>query len=176
MVRSPLITTTGFVTADYETWPSFSQMLLFVCMFLGAMAGSTGGGMKTMRIMLLMKHSYKEIFRIIHPHAITTVKLGGRAVPPEILSSIWGFFVLYLGIFVISAMIMAFLGLDLISSLSSVAACIFNIGPGLGVVGPVKNYLTIPLMGKWVLIFEMLLGRLEIYTVIVLLMPEYWRK
>ena len=173
---SSIITTTGFVTADYETWPSFSQVLLFVCMFLGAMAGSTGGGMKTMRIMLLVKHSYKEIFRIIHPHAITTVKLGGRAVPPEILSSIWGFFVLYLGIYVISAMIMAFLGLDLISSLSSVAACIFNIGPGLGVVGPVKNYLTIPFFGKWVLIFCMLLGRLEIYTVIVLLMPEYWRK
>lgn len=173
---SSIITTTGFVTADYETWPSFSQVLLFVCMFLGAMAGSTGGGMKTMRIMLLVKHSYKEIFRIIHPHAITTVKLGGRAVRPEILSSIWGFFVLYLGIYVISAMIMAFLGLDLISSLSSVAACIFNIGPGLGVVGPVKNYLTIPFFGKWVLIFCMLLGRLEIYTVIVLLMPEYWRK
>jgi len=173
---SSVITTTGFVTADYEKWPSFSQYLLLVCMFLGAMAGSTGGGMKTMRIMLLFKHSYKEIFRIIHPHAVTTVKLGGRAVPPEILSSIWGFFVLYLGIYVISALIMALLGLDMISSLSSVAACIFNVGPGLGVVGPVKNYLTLPLMGKWVLIFDMLLGRLEIYTVIVLLMPEYWRK
>ncbi|MDY7038685.1 MAG: TrkH family potassium uptake protein, partial [Thermodesulfobacteriota bacterium] len=173
---SSIITTTGFVTADYDQWPSFSLNLLLLCMFLGAMAGSTGGGMKTMRVILLVKHSYHEIFRIIHPHAITTVKLGGRPVPSEILSSIWGFFILYLGIFVISAMIMASFGLDLISAFSSVAACIFNIGPGLGLVGPVKNYLTIPLIGKWILIFCMLLGRLEIYTVIVLLIPAFWRK
>ena len=171
-----IITTTGFVTADYEKWPFLSQKLLLFCMFLGAMAGSTGGGIKTMRIMLLAKHSYQEIFRIIHPHAITTVKLGGRPVPGEILSSIWGFLVLYMGLFVISAMIMASLGLDIISAFSSVTACIFNIGPGLGLVGPVKNYLGIPFIGKWVLIFCMLLGRLEIYTVIVLLMPEFWRK
>ena len=171
-----IITTTGFMTANYDEWPSLSQYLLLLCMFLGGMAGSTGGGIKTMRIILLVKQAYHEIFRIIHPHAITTIKLGGMPVPAEILSSIWGFFTLYIGLFVISAWIMASLGLDLISSFSSVAACIFNIGPGLGVVGPVKNYLTIPFTGKWILIFCMLLGRLEIYTVIVLLMPEYWRK
>lgn len=173
---SSIITTTGFVTADYDQWPSLSRNLLILCMFLGGMAGSTGGGMKTMRIMILAKHAYQEIFRIIHPHAVTTVKLGGKAVPGDVLSGIWGFFILYLGIFVISALIMAALGLDVISAFSSVAACIFNVGPGLGSVGPVQNYLHIPLLGKWVLIFCMLLGRLEIYTVIVLLMPEYWRK
>ena len=173
---SSIITTTGFVTADYGGWPPFSQKLLLLCMFLGAMAGSTGGGIKTMRIILVVKHSYQEIFRIIHPHAVTKLKLGGRAVQPEILSSIWGFIILYLGIFVVSAVVMAALGLDVISAFSSVAACIFNIGPGLGSVGPVSNYLTVPLMGKWVLIFCMLLGRLEIYTAIVLLIPEYWRK
>ena len=173
---SSIITTTGFVTADYDQWPSLSRNLLILCMFLGGMAGSTGGGMKTMRIMLLAKHAYQEIFRIIHPHAVTTVKLGGKAIPGDILSSIWGFFVLYLGIFVISALIMAALGLDIISAFSSVAACIFNVGPGLGSVGPVQNYLHVPFLGKWVLIFCMLLGRLEIYTVIVLLMPEFWRK
>jgi trk system potassium uptake protein TrkH len=171
-----LMTTTGFVTADYDKWPSFSRSLLLLCMFLGGMAGSTGGGMKTMRIMLLAKHAYQEIFRIIHPHAITTVKLGGKGVPSDILSSIWGFFILYLGLFVVSTLIMASLGLDLISAFASVAACIFNVGPGLGLVGPVSNYVTVPLVGKWVLIFCMLLGRLEIYTVIVLLIPEYWRK
>ncbi|MBN2034184.1 MAG: TrkH family potassium uptake protein [Deltaproteobacteria bacterium] len=171
-----IITTTGFVTADYDQWPSFSRNVLILCMFLGGMAGSTGGGLKTMRILLLAKHAYQEIFRIIHPHAVTTVKLGGRAVPAEILSSIWGFFILYLGIFVISVLIMAALGLDVISAFSSVAACIFNVGPGLGSVGPVQNYLHLPFLGKWVLMFCMLLGRLEIYTVIVLLMPEYWRK
>jgi len=173
---SSIITTTGFVTADFDQWPALSRNLLVLCMFLGGMAGSTGGGMKTMRIMLLAKHAYQEIFRIIHPHAVTTVKLGGKAVPGEILSSIWGFFILYLGIFVISALIMAALGLDVVSAFSSVAACIFNVGPGLGSVGPAHNYLHIPFLGKWVLIFCMLLGRLEIYTVIVLLMPEYWRK
>ena len=173
---SSIITTTGFVTADYEKWPALSQSVLLFCMFLGGMAGSTGGGIKTMRVILLIKHSYKEIFRIIHPHAVTSVKLGGRPVPQEILSSIWGFFILYLALFVISTMIMSVLGLDLISSFASVAACIFNVGPGLGIVGPVDNYLGVPFMGKWVLIFCMLLGRLEIYTVIVLLTPEYWRK
>jgi trk system potassium uptake protein TrkH len=171
-----IITTTGFVTADYGGWPPFSQKLLLFCMFLGAMAGSTGGGIKTMRIILVVKHSYQEIFRIIHPHAVTKLKLGGRAVEQEILSSIWGFIILYLGIFVVSAVVMAALGLDVISAFSSVAACIFNVGPGLGLVGPASNYLSVPLMGKWILIFCMLLGRLEIYTVIVLLIPEYWRK
>ena len=173
---SSIITTTGFVTADYDLWPSFSQKLLLLCMFLGAMAGSTGGGMKIMRIVLLVKHCYQEIFRIIHPHAITSVKLGGRPVPTDVLSSIWGFFLLFLGLFVVAALIMASLGLDMISAFASVAASIGNIGPGLGLVGPTKNYLAIPFIGKWVLIFCMLLGRLEIYTVIVLLMPEYWRK
>ena len=173
---SSIITTTGFVSADYETWPAFSQLILLICMFLGAMAGSTGGGMKIMRIMLLARHGYQQIFRVIHPHAVTTLKLGGRPVPEEILSSIWGFFILYLGIFVVASLIMAALGLDLISSIGSVAASIGNIGPGLGVVGPEKNYLGIPLLGKWVLILCMLLGRLEIYTVIALLAPAYWRK
>ncbi len=173
---SSLITTTGFTTADFDLWPSFSKKILLLCMFLGAMAGSTGGGMKTMRIMLLMKHAYQEIFRIIHPHAVTKVKLGGKPVPAEVLSGIWGFFVLYLVVFVISALIMAALGLDMVSALSSVAACIFNIGPGLGPVGPTQNYFSISLVGKWVLIFCMVLGRLEIYTVLALLMPAFWRK
>jgi len=97
---SSIITTTGFVSADYETWPALSQLILLICMFLGAMAGSTGGGMKTMRVILLIRHGYQQVFKIIHPHAVTTVKLGGRPVPEDILSSIWGFFILYLGLFI----------------------------------------------------------------------------
>jgi len=173
---SSIITTTGFATANFDTWPPLSKTILVLSMFLGAMAGSTGGGLKIMRIILLVKHSYKQVFHIIHPHAITAVKLGGKPVPQEILSSIWGFFVLYLGIYVVSVLVMASLGLDMISAFSSVAACIFNIGPGLGTVGPVQNYSSVPLLGKWLLTFCMLVGRLEIYTVIVLLMPEFWRK
>ena len=173
---SSIITTTGFVSADYEKWPHFSQLILLICMFLGAMAGSTGGGIKTVRVILMVKHSYQQIFRIIHPHAVTTVKLGGQAVSEDVLSSIWGFFFLYMGLFVIAFLAMASMGLDYISAISSVAATIGNIGPGLGLVGPIRNYLEIPEAGKWVLISCMLLGRLEIYTVIVLLVPEYWRR
>lgn len=171
-----ILTTTGFVTSDYGKWPALSQQILLGCMFLGGMAGSTGGGMKTMRIMLLIKHGYQEIFRIIHPHAVTTVKIEGKRVPADILSSVWGFFILYIGLFIIATLIMAFLGLDMKTAIGSVAASIGNIGPGFGMVGPAKNYLSIPLFGKWILIFCMLLGRLEIYTVIVFLVPEFWRK
>lgn len=171
-----IITTTGFVTADYDQWPALSKLLLLLCMFLGGMAGSTGGGMKTMRVVLLVRHGYRELFRIVHPHAVTTVKLGNKAVPPDILSGIWGFFILYMGLFMTASLLMAAMGLDLISALAAVAASLGNIGPGLGLVGPVKNYLYVPLAGKWLLIFCMLLGRLEIYTVLVLLTPEFWRK
>ena len=173
---SSIITTTGFVSADYEKWPDFSQLILLVCMFLGAMAGSTGGGIKIVRVILMVKHAYQQVFRIIHPHAVTTVKLGGQPVSTDVLSSIWGFFFLYMGLFIVASLIMAGLGLDFISALSSVAASIGNIGPGFGMVGPIRNYLEIPTAGKWVLIACMLLGRLEIYTVIVLMAPEYWRK
>jgi trk system potassium uptake protein TrkH len=140
------------------------------------MAGSTGGGMKIMRVMLLVKHCYGEVFRIIHPHVIISVKMGGKPVPADVLSSIWGFFLLFLGLFLTAVLIMSSLGLDMISAIGSVAASIGNIGPGLGLVGPTKNYVTVPFLGKWVLIFCMLLGRLELYTVIVLLMPAYWKK
>jgi trk system potassium uptake protein TrkH len=129
-----------------------------------------------MRIMMLLKHAYKELFRIVHPHAITSLKLGGRPVSAEIMNSIWGFFVLYIGLFFVSTLIMAMLGLDIISAFASVAASIGNIGPGLGLVGPAQNFYNVPLVGKWVLIFCMLLGRLEIYTVLVLMTSEFWRK
>ncbi len=171
-----IMTTTGFVTADFEQWPVLSQQLLLLCMFLGSMAGSTGGGIKIMRIVLLLKHCYLEIFRIIHPHATTVVKLGEIPVPQTIMRSIWGFFLLYVGIYIVATVAMAALGLDMISSISAVATCLGNVGPGLGSVGPMDNFSGVPVLGKWLLIFCMLLGRLEIYTIIVLLMPGFWRK
>lgn len=171
-----IMTTTGFVTADFEQWPVLSQQLLLLCMFLGSMAGSTGGGIKIMRIVLLFKHCYLEIFRIIHPHATTVVKLGEIPVPQTIMRSIWGFFLLYVGIYIVATVAMAALGLDMISSISAVATCLGNVGPGLGSVGPMDNFSGVPVLGKWLLIFCMLLGRLEIYTIIVLLMPGFWRK
>ncbi len=171
-----IMTTTGFVTGDYAQWPSLSQIVLLLCMFIGAMAGSTGGAIKVMRIILLVKHGYQEIFRLIHPHAVRSIKLGGKPVPAEVLNSIGGFFILYLTLFIVAVIIMSSIGLDAVTSFASVAATIGNVGPGLGLVGPVRNYLSVPDLGKWVLTFCMLLGRLEIYTVIILLAPAYWRK
>ncbi len=171
-----IITTTGFVTADYEKWPAFSQLILVLCMFFGSMAGSTGGAIKIVRLIVLVKHSYLELVRIIHPHAITVVKLGGVPIPQTIMRSIWGFFFLYLLIYVIATLMMAAVGLDVISAISAVATCIGNVGPGLGTVGPMDNFSGVPLIGKWILIICMLLGRLEIYTIIVLLVPGFWRK
>jgi len=171
-----IITTTGFVTANYVEWPAFSQIILLLCMFLGAMAGSTGGAIKIMRIVLLVKHGYREVFSLIHPHAVRSIKLGKKPVPPEVLNSVWGFFILYLALCIVAVIIMSALGLDTITSFASVAATIGNVGPGFGLVGPLNNYLAVPVIGKWVLIFCMILGRLEIYTVIILLVPAYWRK
>ncbi len=171
-----IITTTGYTTADFEKWPSLSQNILLFCMFLGASAGSTGGGMKCLRIMLLLKHSYKQLFSLIHPRAVTQVKLGGRPVSDEVLHSIWGYFVLYVGLFILSAFLLAAMGVDVVTSFAAVAATIGNIGPGLGLVGPMDNYAHIPMLGKWLLILCMLLGRLEIYTVLILFVPEFWRK
>ncbi len=170
-----ICTTTGYATADYELWPFLPQALLFFLMFMGGSAGSTGGGMKCMRLLLLLKHSYYELIKLVHPRAVKHIKLGGQIVKPEVLSGIWGFMVLYLGLFILASFIMAALGLDILTAFSSVAASIGNIGPGLGTVGPAENYAHIPALGKWVLLFCMLLGRLEIYTVIILLVPEYWR-
>lgn len=170
-----ILTTTGFATQDYELWPSLPQNLLLLCMFLGGCAGSTGGGMKCMRILLLLKHTFLEIRRLIHPRAVMRVKLGGKNVPPDVIGSITGFFLLYLGLFIVSSFALAAMGVDVVSSFAAVTACIGNIGPGIGSVGPTDNYAHIPLLGKWVLTLCMLLGRLEIYTIIVLFVPEYWR-
>jgi len=171
-----IMTTTGFVTADYEQWPAFSQLILLVCMFVGSMAGSTGSGIKVVRLVLLLKHSYLELFRIIHPHAVTVVKLGHIPIPQTIMRSIWGFSFLFLGVYVTATLLMSFIGLDFMSAISSVAACLGNVGPGLGTVGPMDNFSGVPVIGKWILIACMLLGRLEIYTILVLLVPSFWRK
>ncbi|MBN1226535.1 MAG: TrkH family potassium uptake protein [Deltaproteobacteria bacterium] len=171
-----IITTTGFVTADYTKWPPLSQIIIVLCMFVGAMAGSTGGAIKVMRIILIIKHGYQEIFRLVHPHAVRSIKLGGKPIPLDILNSVRGFFILYLSVFIVAVIIMSSLGLDIFSSFASVAATLGNVGPGFGLVGPVQNYLSVDDLGKWVLSFCMLTGRLEIYTVIILLAPAYWRK
>jgi trk system potassium uptake protein TrkH len=171
-----IVTTTGYATADYELWPGLPQAVLFFCMFLGASAGSTGGGMKCLRLILLLKHAYRELWHIIHPHSVIQVKLGGKVVPSDVLSSTWGFFALYVGLFVVASWAVAASGIDMITALSSVAATLGNIGPGFGLIGPTENYAALPGVAKWVLSICMLLGRLEIYTVMVLLIPEFWKR
>jgi trk/ktr system potassium uptake protein len=173
---SSIITTTGYATADYEQWPAMTQLVILFCMFLGASAGSTGGGMKCIRIMLCFKYCYKELFQLIHPRGVTRIKLGGKVVSEEVMRSILGFLVLYMGLFVFCTVLLSAMGVDLVTSISAVASSIGNIGPGLGMVGPVDNYSMIPTNGKWLLTWCMLLGRLEIYTVIILVVPEFWRK
>jgi len=171
-----IVTTTGYVTADYESWGPLPQVLLFLCMFLGGSAGSTGGGIKCMRIIILVKHVWRELLCLVHPHAVVPVKFGGKIVSEDVLRGIWGFLFLYLFLAAASAVVLAALGVDVLTSFAAVIACISNIGPGLAQVGPMDSYAHLPALGKWVLSFCMLLGRLEIYTVIILLFSEFWRK
>jgi trk system potassium uptake protein TrkH len=171
-----IVTTTGYATADFELWPAMSQIILLLCMFLGASAGSTGGGMKCLRVMLYFKYCYKELFSLIHPHAVKRIKIGGKSVSEDVMRSVLGFMGLYIGLFAFSSVLIASMGVDFTTSIAAVAATIGNIGPGLGMVGPTDNFAQIPYLGKWILIWCMLLGRLEIYTVIILLVPEFWRK
>ncbi len=171
-----IITTTGYGTDDYEQWGAASQLVLFVFMFLGGCAGSTGGAMKIIRSLVLLKFGRNEIRRLIHPSAVLPVRIGHRTIPREIVSNIAGFFLIYMVIYVIGVILMAMLGLDILTALGSVAATIGNIGPGLGSVGPTDNYAHIPATGKWILSFMMLVGRLEIYPVIILLTTTFWRK
>ncbi|WP_300458977.1 potassium transporter TrkG [Desulfobacula sp.] len=170
-----IITTTGFATADYEHFPGMSQVLLFICMFVGASAGSTGGGMKCARIIVCFKYCYRELFKIIHRRSISHVKVNNTVIPDEVLRTIMGFLALYIGLFILSSILLACMGVDMMTAFGAVAACIGNIGPGFGTVGPTENFAHLPMMGKWLLAWCMLLGRLEIYTVIILFVPEFWK-
>ncbi|MFO7884561.1 MAG: TrkH family potassium uptake protein [Desulfobacteraceae bacterium] len=171
-----IVTTTGYATADYEMWPGASQVIIFICMFIGASAGSTGGGMKCARIMVAFKYCYRELFTLVHPRSVSSVKINNSAVPEAVLKSIMGFLAIYIGLFVFFSIVVSLLGVDMVTAFASVASCIGNIGPGFGTVGPAENFAHIPQAVKWVLTLCMLLGRLEIYTFIILFVPEFWKK
>ncbi len=171
-----IMTTTGYATADYERWSYFAQLLLVILMFFGGMIGSTGGGMKQVRILLMFKQAYRELYQLIHPRALTVLKLEDRFVPKEILGSIWGFLFLFLIIWVGGTLVMTLLGVDIITAASTVVSALCNVGPALGGAGPAENYAALPHPAKWVLTFCMLVGRLEVYTVIILFVPHFWKK
>lgn len=171
-----VMTTTGYVTADYELWPLVSRYILITLMFVGGCAGSTGGGMKVARVMLLLKHSVLQVTRLIHPRQVRMVKLDQKPVGNDVIQSILGFFALYIGLFLIASLIMSTMGLDLETAGASVIACLSNIGPGLGAVGPTDTFAEVPWIGKIVLSLLMLFGRLEVFTVLVVFFPTFWRK
>lgn len=169
-----IATTTGFTTTDYSHWPGFLPVLLLFASFVGGCAGSTGGGMKVIRILLLFKQGAREISRLIHPNARIIVKLNKKRVDRDIIQAVWGFFSIYIAVFIIFMLILMAIGMDQITAFSAVAATLNNLGPGLGDVA--QNYKEIGTSSKWLLCFSMLLGRLEIFTLLVVLTPAFWRK
>jgi trk system potassium uptake protein TrkH len=171
-----ILTTTGYTTVDFDSWPNFSRFLIFLLMFVGACAGSTGGGMKIMRVIILLKHSYNEILKIIHSRAVYSVRLGTQIIPRNILSKILSFFILFIFLYVLGVLLLTFLGMDFLTAVSAAIASLGNIGPGLGDVGPTQNYSGLNDISKIILTLFMLLGRLEIYPILVIFIPQLWKK
>jgi trk/ktr system potassium uptake protein len=169
-----IATTTGFTTTEYQSWPGFMPLLLLFSSFVGACAGSTGGGIKVIRIVLLFKQGMREIKRLIHPNAIFIIKIGNKPISERIIEAVWGFFATYIAVFAILLLALMATELDQVTAFSALAACMNNLGPGLGKVG--QHYGNINDVAKWILCFAMLLGRLEIFTLLVLFTPTFWRR
>ncbi|HBX24451.1 MAG TPA: TrkH family potassium uptake protein [Desulfotomaculum sp.] len=170
-----IITTTGFTTTDFNHWPLLSQGILFVLMFIGGCAGSTSGGIKNVRYLILFKTASRQIAKLIHPKAVIPVRLGREVIPEELVESVQSFFFIYFALLLVSILIIASMGVDLFSSIAAVVATLGNVGPAFGAVGPAYNYDFIPVAGKLLLSLCMLVGRLEIYTVLVVLSVRFWR-
>jgi trk system potassium uptake protein TrkH len=171
-----VVTTTGFGTANFDLWPPLSKLVLVMLMFVGGMAGSTAGGMKVSRLIVVMKASLNEVYRTFRPQAVRSVKIGRNVMPEPITRSILGFFALFLFVFAAATLYMGALGLDVVTAATAVIATLGNIGPGLARVGSIENFAFIPASGKIVLSVCMILGRLELYTVLVLLVPDFWKR
>lgn len=171
-----LITTTGFVSADYTSWTPFITMVFFILLFFGGSAGSTAGGVKIVRHIILVKNSILELKRQLHPSAIIPVRLNGRAVDQSITFNVVAFIMTYIIIFALGSVIMTMFGVDLLTAMGSVATSLGNVGPGIGDVGPVDNFAWLPSGAKWFLAILMLIGRLELFTVLILFTPYFWSR
>jgi trk/ktr system potassium uptake protein len=169
-----VFTTTGFVTADFSAWPLFLPVLLMLVAFIGGCAGSTVGGLKMIRVMLLYKQGMREIQRLAHPHGVFPIKVGGKSIPNNVAEAIWGFFAAYIIVTLILTLIMMGTGLNAVTALSAVSACLNNMGAALNEIG--STFEPVTTFGKWVLIFAMLLGRLEIFVLLLLFTPTFWRR
>lgn len=171
-----IVTTTGYATADYTHWGVFASMVFFILMFSGGSAGSTSGSIKIVRIVLLIKNGFSELKRRLHPKAVIPVYMNNTPVQQNIIYNLLAFIFLYLFIFVIGTVILSLLEIDLLTSMSAAATCLGNVGPGLASVGPSENFYHLPPLAKWVLSFLMLAGRLELFTVIILFSPHFWKR
>jgi len=171
-----VLTTTGFVSADFTMWNSFATMLMFSLFFIGGSAGSTSGGIKIVRHIVMIKNSFYEFKKLLHPNAIIPVRYDGSGVPKNIIYNILAFFIMYMLIFILSSIILTFFGLDFQSAIGAAASSLGNIGPAIGSVSPVDNYAHLSIPAKWFCSFLMLIGRLELFTVLILLTPFFWNK
>ena len=168
-----IMTTTGFATADFDAWPHFSCAFLFLVMFVGGCAGSTGGSVKVVRILIVTKKIAVDLKRLVRPHAVLPLRVGD-AIPDDVVSAVTTFFVLFLVLFAAGGLALTMMGLDPESAFSASAACLGNIGPGFGSVGPTMTYAPLPAAAKLMLAVLMIVGRLELYTVLVLLFLKRW--
>jgi trk system potassium uptake protein TrkH len=168
-----VITSTGYGIEDFSLWPLALPVLLIFASFMGGCAGSTAGGMKVIRFILLWKQGALAILRLAHPKLVRSLKLGGRVVPAHVVDGVWAFFALYVVTFGVMLLLLMMTGLDQVTAFGAVATCINNLGPGLGDVA--LTFAGVGDVAKWLLAFTMILGRLEIFTVLVLLSPAYWR-
>ncbi len=173
---SSIITTTGYSTADFNEWNALSKTILVLIMFVGACAGSTGGGIKVSRIIILLKGVRKEVMRVCHPRSIKKVKMDGHSLEHEAVHSVYAFVIIYICIFVVSLLVITLDEKDLVTNFTAVAATINNIGPGLNIVGPAGNFSSFSDLSKFVLMFDMLAGRLELLPLLVLFVPSTWKK
>ena len=173
---SSIITTTGFATVDFNTWPTFSKGILMVLMFVGACAGSTGGGIKVARMLILGKTALSDMRKMLHPTAVSAVRFEGKPLADQTVRSVHVFITVYLMVFTVSFLLLCLEGFDLITTFSALAACINNVGPGLEVVGPMGNFSGFSPWGKLLLSFNMLVGRLEIFPMLLLFAPSIWRR
>ncbi len=171
-----IVTTTGFSSTDYETWPSAGRAVLMSFYFVGGCVGSTSGGLKILRIILLARVAWQEVLHLLHPRSINVIKIDGKAVPPEVLNAVISFFVIFVLLIAASTVALAAMGAEVEAAFWASAACLANVGAAFASLGPVENFGHLPDGGKWLLSLAMLMGRLEIYTIMIIFVPAFWRR
>lgn len=175
-VVSSTISTTGYVVSDYGLWPTYTWMLILILMLIGSSAGSTAGGMKVVRVLLTTKYSYFEFKKLIHPNAVFPIRYNEHILHENIIARILSFIILYFIVIIVGTLALSFTGMGLIESFTGQITCLSNVGPGLGALGPAFTFSEIPTIAKWILSLSMMIGRLELFTVLVIMTPVFWKK